>query len=77
MVCDPCTFCVHIFDDSDESVGLYGYGCDIEEDFENGQGVPCPSFSPRFASDGLFQQIADEDEERMYREQELEREWEE
>lgn len=77
MTCDPCMFCKHIYDDSDESVGLYGYGCDAEEEFEPGQGTPCPSFVPQFVSDGLFQQIADEDEARFWSEMEKEKEEEE
>ena len=59
--CDPCVFCRHITDESDESVGLQGYGCDssvvYEEDWEPGLGKPCPGFEPIFASDGLLHQI--------------------
>ncbi|MBQ7701137.1 MAG: hypothetical protein IJT54_01905 [Candidatus Methanomethylophilaceae archaeon] len=60
--CDPCQFCTHLYDDSDPSVGLYGYGCDAESEWEEGQGVPCPSFRPRLVSDDLLDIIANEQE---------------
>lgn len=59
--CDPCPFCRHIYDDSDESVGMYGYGCDCEkegmDEWTQGCGTPCPGFEPVFASDGLMHQL--------------------
>ena len=61
MTCEPCLHCQHIYDDSDESVGMYGYGCEYADnvglDWEPGQGVPCPAFKPVLASDGLECQI--------------------
>lgn len=72
--CDPCEFCIHIYDDSDESVGLYGYGCtaadngaDDEELFDYAK--PCKHFIPRFASEHLFWQLEYEKEERFWRKQ--------
>ena len=61
----PCQFCVHIYDDSDPSVGLYGYGCDCED---KASGLPmgetgrCPAFRPRLPSDDLLDQLAYEQE---------------
>ncbi|MBQ7620809.1 MAG: hypothetical protein IJV02_00140 [Candidatus Methanomethylophilaceae archaeon] len=49
IVNDPCAFCVHLYDDSDPSVGLYGTGCDIDtavDGWVQGQGTPCPGFQP-------------------------------
>lgn len=62
MVCDPCQHCQNIYDDSDESVGMYGYGCTyfdgpVEDDWEEGCGRPCPGFRPVLASDYLEHQI--------------------
>lgn len=62
MTCDPCRFCTHLYDDSDPSVGLYGYGCDAEAEWEEGQGFPCPSFRPHLPSDDLLDIIANEQE---------------
>lgn len=46
IVNDPCVFCVHLVDDSDPSVGYYDTACSIEEEWEQGQGTPCPGFQP-------------------------------
>lgn len=74
MNCDPCLFCRHLYDDSDPSVGMYGYGCAADDDglkTNEGRGeFPCPSFSPFKASDGLFDQLADEEMARQYLEEE-------
>lgn len=74
MNCDPCLFCRHLYDDSDSSVGMYGYGCAADDDgleTNGGEGkFPCPSFSPGLASDGLFEQLANEEMARQYLEEE-------
>ena len=61
MTCDPCTFCIHLVDDSDESVGMYGYDCDSPEaqvdDWEPGCGRPCPGFSPIPSTLTLMEQL--------------------
>ena len=61
--CDPCQFCKNLYDDSDPSVGLEGYGCSyyegpVEDDgWEPGCGWPCKGFSPIPASEGLNHQL--------------------
>jgi len=60
MTCDPCQFCQHIYDDSDPSVGMEGYGCTyyegpVEDDeWEPGCGRPCKGFDARLPSDDLL-----------------------
>lgn len=70
MSCDPCQFCQNLYDDSDESVGLYGYGCmaadDGKETFD--QVKPCPCFKPYPSSWGLFNEIDNEYEAQFYQE---------
>lgn len=51
--CDSCSFCTNAFDDSDESVGLYGMGCDKGEE-EPQRGKPCPFFNPIPSSTDLM-----------------------
>ena len=58
--CDPCRFCRFLYDDSDESVGLYAYGCsfldqasDEDAEWEPGCGRPCPGFKPIPVSEDL------------------------
>lgn len=71
--CNPCDHCRHQYDDFDESVGLYGTGCSADdiglETNERSGKFPCPSFSPFMASDGLFDQLADEEMARQYMEE--------
>ena len=80
---DPCTFCIHICDDSDPSVGMYGYGCACEDEaggLPMGESGPCPMFRARLPSDDLLDQLAyeqecaqwEEDEREMRREAEEE-----
>ena len=72
MTCDPCQFCQHIYDDSDPSVGMEGYGCSyfdgpVEDDeWEPGCGRKCPGFFPVLASDGLLEQLWNEEQARQY-----------
>lgn len=72
--CNPCAQCRHLYDDSDESVGLYGTGCsadDIGLETNEGSGkFPCPSFSPFKASDNLIDQLAIEEMARLHIEEE-------
>lgn len=61
--CDPCQYCQNLYDDSDPSVGLQGYGCSFfdnavdVDDWEEGCGRPCPGFKPFLASEYLEHQI--------------------
>ena len=76
---DPCVFCKHICDDSDPSVGLYGYACDCEDEaggLPMGESGRCPAFRPRLPSDDLLDQLAYE-QECAYWEEERRREAEE
>lgn len=70
MTCDPCQYCMNIYDDSDPSVGLYGYGCmyidNGGEEWEPGCGHPCPGFIS--INTDLEDQIAYEEEERWWEE---------
>ena len=71
--CDPCQWCRNVYDDSDESVGLYGYGCTAADDGADDEELfdyarPCKHFIPMFASDGLFNQLFNEEEERWEKE---------
>lgn len=72
--CNPCQFCKNLYDDSDESVGLYGYGCIASDEgmetFDGGA-RPCPCFRPGLPSDDLMEQLYYEEEERFYKEQEI------
>ena len=60
MMCDPCRFCLHLYDDSDPSVGMEGYGCSyydgpVEDDgWEPGCGRPCKGFAPIPSSECLM-----------------------
>lgn len=70
--CNPCEHCMNLYDDSDESVGLYGYGCTAQDDgketFDDGL-RPCPCFKPAgLSSDGLMDQLYYEEEAGYYRE---------
>ena len=71
MDCNPCQFCRNLYDDSDTSVGYYGYGCKAADDgFETFDEVkPCPCFKPIPAHWGLLEQLYNEQEERWYREE--------
>lgn len=71
--CDPCVWCRNIYDDSDPSVGMYGYGCKAsDEGYDDvfDQVKPCPHFIPIFSSYGLFDQLYAEEEEEFYKEME-------
>lgn len=72
--CNPCFHCQHFYDDSDESVGLYGYGCDedVEWDSDTVPKSPCPNFRARLSSDSLFEQLAQEWEYQMIQDEEEE-----
>ena len=74
MTCDPCQYCANLYDDSDESVGLYGYGCrygdEGGEDWEPGCGHPCPGFRPIPVTEDLNRQLENEYWQREYEEQE-------
>jgi len=62
MTNDPCQFCQNLYDDSDPSVGMEGYGCKFfdtdamleDEGWECGCGRPCRGFKPILASEGLY-----------------------
>lgn len=72
MTCNPCQFCANLYDDSDPSVGLYGYGCRAADDGRDvfDEVKPCPCFRPIPVSEGLMEQLAYEEEERFWKEQE-------
>lgn len=57
---NPCRYCVHIRDDSDESVGMYGYACAVDAEWgEDECGKrPCPCFKAILPSDDLYCQLA-------------------
>lgn len=73
--CNPCYHCQYIYDASDESVGLYGYGCDADAEWDEDidPKSPCPCFRARLSSDSLFEQLAEEWEYQMMLEEEEER----
>lgn len=68
--CDPCRFCQHYAEFEDRSTGWVDQSCNAEEEefpVMNGS-TPCPYFVPFLASDGLFEQLADEQEQREWEE---------
>lgn len=65
--CDPCRYCRHYSEFEDRSTGYLDTGCSAEEEFPIYDGVkPCPYFRPLLASDGLFDQLAEEGEMRYW-----------
>lgn len=66
--CDPCRFCQHYSEYEDRDTGWTDEGCNAPEEFPifDGGEKPCRYFKPILASDGLFEQLAEEDEERYY-----------
>ena len=75
-MCEPCPHCKNLYDDSDESVGYYGYGCTFqdnagdEDEWEPGCGRPCPGFSPILPSEFLEVILFEEAQQRDYDEEE-------
>lgn len=72
MTCDPCPYCTNIYDDSDWTVGLQGYGCryfdDGGEDWAPEDGRPCPGFRPIPVTEGLMVQLYNEEMAKEYAE---------
>lgn len=68
MTASPCMHCVHLYDDSDESVGLYGYGCRMADEGREtiDEVKPCPCFHPYLSSNGLFEYLENEMESQIY-----------
>ena len=70
--CDPCQFCQYYSVSYDRDIG-WDYGCACpEEEFAVCDVKPCPYFKPILPSDGLYQQLADEEEQKFWEEQEKE-----
>lgn len=62
MSCDPCQFCAHYIVEYDRNIG-WSYDCAVNaEDLK-----PCPGFTPRLASDGLYEQLFNEEEAEYYK----------
>lgn len=54
MRCDPCAHCIHYAESYDGASDWVDSSCAKDEE---GDKCPCPSFTPRLASDGLFEQL--------------------
>lgn len=68
--CDPCRHCQHFSEYYDSSTGITDYGCSAEREFPVADGEkPCKYFRPILASDGLLEQIAEEEDERFWTKQ--------
>lgn len=73
--CDPCVHCIHYYEDDRDyrHTGMIDYGCDAEDlsdDWQPGEGIPCPGFKPVLASEGLMEQLWEEEQYKMYLEDE-------
>ena len=70
---DPCHHCQHYGEYYDGNTGITDCDCDYDYGFHEDFGkTPCPGFKPILASNGLFEQLHCEEEERFYRECEKE-----
>lgn len=70
--CDPCQHCQYYRVYYDRDIG-WDYGCACpEEEFAVYDVKPCPHFKPILPSDGLYEQLANEDEQKFWEEQEAE-----
>lgn len=70
---DPCHHCQHYSEDYDRDTGITDCDCGYEYGFHEEFGItPCPGFKAVLASDGLFEQLFNEEEERFYREEQEE-----
>lgn len=69
---NPCSYCANYREGPmDMDTGYVDIECLAEEEFEGCEkGIPCPSFTPILASDGLMEQLFNEHEEEIYREME-------
>ena len=72
MRCDPCVYCRHYYEDWRDyrDTGMVDYGCDCESEWEPDCGKPCKDFKPILASEGLIEQLWEEEEARQYLEDE-------
>lgn len=69
VTCDPCVHCTHYYEDYRDwnHTGMVDCGCDCDCEWDGPDcGVPCPGFRPILASEGLLQQLWDEEEARMW-----------
>lgn len=63
----PCYHCQHYGAALDWHTGIEDEWCDAPDEFLFQEGVkPCPHFRPLLASDGLLEQLANEEEARFY-----------
>ena len=63
----PCYHCQHYGEYMDPHTGYIEDWCDAPEEFKYYEGGrPCPHFKPMLASDGLLEQLANEEEARFY-----------
>lgn len=76
--CDPCVLCANYYEDWRDyrDTGMVDCGCsvpDVSGDWQPEDGVPCPGYRPFLASDGLMEQLWEEEEYRQYLEDEKSR----
>ncbi len=65
----PCYHCQHYGVEYDRHTGLEDEWCDAPDEFLFYEGRrPCPHFRPILPSEGLFEQLADEEDARFYQE---------
>lgn len=65
--CDPCRYCQNFSESYDDDTGYIDYGCKADVEFIIMENVkPCPYYKPILASDGLFEQIAEWEDEKFW-----------
>ena len=68
---DPCHHCYNYAEDYDRHTGITDCDCASDYGFWEDFGKePCPYFRPYLASDGLFEQLANEAEQKFWCEME-------
>ena len=72
MSCDPCVFCQNYAEGYDRHTGMVLGDCALPPEIWDGpdSGVPCKGFFPLLASDGLLEQLWEEDEAEFWGDQE-------
>lgn len=75
MTCDPCGFCAHLcsgfsrIGDCAYGNDVMEYECDVDVEWAGPENGPCPSFVSILPSDGLYEQLYNEDLAREYAEE--------